>query len=118
MTVQITIEVPDELEKELKALKERLPEILEHGLRELRFEQDTAIQDETTIVELLASQPTPEQILSIQPSATFQKRTNDPLQKNRTEGLSSREEAELERHLTLEHLVRLAKAHAVKRQSK
>jgi len=35
--------------------------------------------------------------------------------RNKEGELSRQEETELERHLTLEHLVRLAKAHAYKR---
>lgn len=64
------------------------------------------------IVNLLASQPTPQTILDIRPSAAFQARVSELLARNKERTLSRQEEAELERCLMLEHLVRLAKARA------
>lgn len=68
--------------------------------------------DEKSIMVLLISQPTPEQILAVRPSPQLQTRVNKLLTLNKTEGLSRLEETELDRYLTLEHLVRLAKARA------
>lgn len=117
MTMQITIEIPDQLGHQLKPFQDRLPEILERGVRELLSEKSDAFQDESEIITLLASQPTPEQILAIRPSPALQARMSELLTRNKTEPLSRQEEAELERYLTLEHLVRLAKAHAYQQQS-
>ena len=64
------------------------------------------------IVNLLASQPAPQAILDIRPSAAFQARVSTLLARNKERTLSRQEEAELERCLMLEHLVRLAKARA------
>jgi hypothetical protein len=61
---------------------------------------------------LLVSQPSPAQVLAISPSTTLQARVSDLLQRGKANALSQQETAELERHLTLEHLVRLAKAHS------
>jgi len=69
------------------------------------------------IIELLASQPTPEQVLAIRPSPEFQARVSELLGRNKEGELSRQEETELERYLTLEHLVRLAKAHAYKQMT-
>ena len=112
--MQITIDVPNRLGQELQRFQDRLPEVLERGLRELEHEKGNVFQDEREIMVLLASQPTPEEILAIRPSPEFQSRVSDLLAKNKTTALSRQEEAELERYLTLEHLVRLAKAHAFK----
>lgn len=71
-------------------------------------------QNEEAIMALLASQPTPEEVLGIRPSPELQARVSELLAKNKTTALTSSETAELERYLTLEHLVRLAKAHAYK----
>lgn len=76
-----------------------------------------ANDDVRRIINLLASQPTPLEILAIQPSADFQARVTDLLTRNKTGALSRREEAELERYLMLEHLVRLAKARAYQQQN-
>jgi hypothetical protein len=114
MTVEIIVRVPDTLGQRLQRVRERLPEILERGLLEVLPEESREFQDENTIMELLASQPSPEQVLSIRPSPELQMRVKDLLRRNKEGKLSRREEAELERYLTLEHLVRLAKAHAYK----
>lgn len=115
MTVEITIQVPNALGQQLQRFHERLPEILERGLRETLTERPGDLQDENTIMELLTSQPTPEQVLAIRPSPELQVRVSELLARNKEGELSRQEETELERHLTLEHLVRLAKAHAYKR---
>lgn len=114
---QITIEVPDELGEQIESHRDRLPEILERGLRELLAERTGKFQDEQEIMAVLASQPTPEEVLAIEPSHELQVRVRELLEKNKRTQLSSSEEAELERYLTLEHLVRLAKAHAADRQN-
>jgi hypothetical protein len=112
MTLEITISVPDALGQELEQFRDRLPEALERGLRELVAETLAGTQDESQIVGLLASQPTPEQVLAICPSPELQERVNELLAQSKRGALTAKAQAELERHLMLEHLVRLAKAHA------
>jgi hypothetical protein len=114
MTVEITVQVPDMLGQQLRRFRERLPEILERGLREMLAEKPGVFQDENAIIELLTSQPTPEQVLAIRPSSELQARVSELLGRSKDGELSRQEETELERYLTLEHLVRLAKAHAHK----
>jgi len=110
--MQITIDIPDPLGQQLQQFGHRLPELLERGLLELQNEQQSShSQDELEIMALLASQPSPEQVLAIRPSATLQVRVSDLLQQRKAQSLSQQEAVELERYLTLEHLVRLAKAH-------
>lgn len=111
-TTRITIEVPDQLAERLREVEERLPEVLERGLRELLAERPGEFKDEAAIVETLASRPAPDEILAIRPSAELQARMSELLERSKAGALSREEEAELERYLTLEHLVRLAKAHA------
>ena len=117
MTVDITIQVPDMLGQQLRRFRERLPEILERGLREMLAEKPSEFQDENAIIELLTSQPMPEQVLAIRPSPELQARVSELLGRNKEGELSRQEETELERYLTLEHLVRLAKAHAHKQMA-
>ena len=57
----------------------------------------------------------PAKLIALKPSATVQQRLEDLLFKNREEGLNDEEKHELERYLTLEHLISLAKARARKR---
>jgi hypothetical protein len=113
MTIEITIQVPDALGQELQRVHDRLPEVLERGLREVLAEHQPMVADEQAIIEVLTSQPTPDQILALQPSASLQQRMSDLLKRKRADGLPSIEAAELERYLFLEHLVRMAKARAL-----
>ncbi|MUH00868.1 hypothetical protein F7734_54815 [Scytonema sp. UIC 10036] len=111
--MQITVEVSEELGRQLQQFQDRLPEVVERGLQELLSEQLSGnFVDEKEIVALLASQPTPEQILAIEPSPEFQTRVSDLLAQSKAGNLSAKGEAKLERYLTIEHLVRLAKARA------
>lgn len=111
---QITIDIPDDLAQRLQQFQTQLPQVLELGLQELQTQQRSAnFLDEQDIVLLLASQPTPEQVLAICPSPEFQARVSDLLAQSKAGTLATKGEAELERYLTLEHLVRLAKTHAL-----
>ena len=114
MTIEITIEVPNDLGEQLQQYQDRLPELLERGLNELMAEE-LAVGDENAIVELLASQPSPKQIIALRPSPELQSRASELLEKGKTQVLTRQEERELERYLMLEHLLRLAKAHAHRR---
>ena len=109
---QITIQVSDELVEQLQPFRDRLPEVLERGLGELSGDTSATRLDEQEIMVLLASQPTPQEILAIRPSEALQQRVSELLAKRKGESLSVQEETELERHLTVEHLVRLAKTNA------
>jgi 16S rRNA C1402 (ribose-2'-O) methylase RsmI len=112
--MQITIEVPDRLGEQLQQLGDRLPEVFDRALQELTAAETTAYQDDHQIIELLASQPSPEVILAIRPTPTLQARTSELLEQNKSGTLTRSEEVELDRYLLLEHWVRLAKAHAYK----
>ena len=111
---EITIRVPDDLGQRLQQFEHRLPEVLERGLHEVMAENGNALADENAILEVLASQPSPEQVLALRPSAELQERVDMLLERSNLGELSAQEDAELERYLLVEHLVRLAKAHAYK----
>ncbi len=112
--MQIILEVPDRLGEKLQQLGDRLPEALDRAIEELTPPETICYQDELQIVELLASQPSPEVILAIRPTPALQTRMSELLDRNKSGTLSRSEEAELDRYLLLEHWVRLAKAHAYK----
>jgi 16S rRNA C1402 (ribose-2'-O) methylase RsmI len=112
--MQITIEVPDRIGKQLQQLGDRLPEVLDRALQELTSTETTTYQDDRQIVELLASQPSPEVVLAIRPSPALQARMSELLEQNKSGTLTRSQEVELDRYLLLEHWVRLAKAHAYK----
>jgi hypothetical protein len=112
--MQITIEVPDRLGEQLQQLGDRLPEALDRIIQELNLSETITDRDDLQLVELLASQPSPEVILAIRPTPALQARMSELLDRNKSELLSRSEEVELDRYLLLEHWVRLAKAHAYK----
>ena len=57
----------------------------------------------------------PRRVLAYKASPKAQARVNDLMDKNSTVGLTTEENAEMERHMTVEHIVRLAKAKALQR---
>ena len=84
---------------ENRLIRARLPEALERGLRELSAEESGELRDEIAIIDLLSSQPTPEQILAIRPSPEFQARVSDLLYHSKQGELSRQEESALDRYL-------------------
>lgn len=118
MSIEITVQVPDELGQELAQYEGQLVEILERGLNEIKATEVVEYQDENAILEILARQPSPPEILALKPSAAFQAKFSKLLQRSKAAELSAQETAELDRYLTLEHLIRLAKGYAAKNLAK
>jgi hypothetical protein len=112
----VTVEVPRELARRLQPHSDRLPDILEMGLRQWQASEQPGFQGATEILELLATLPSPEEILALHPSETLQTRIQTLLEKNREEGLTLAEEQEWQQYEYLEHLVRMAKARALLKQ--
>lgn len=117
--MQIILNVPDNLGEKLQQLGDRLPELLDRALDEFTTGSeitslDRVSQDELQILDILASQPSPDRVLAIRPSAQLQSRMSELLDRRKAAGLIQSEEAELDRYLLIEHWVRLAKAHAYK----
>jgi hypothetical protein len=108
----ITFDLPDDLAERLRSLADRIPRILELGLREIDASSQTEFSGASDVLELLATLPSPEQILALRASPSLQDRVSELLHKNRTSGLSQAEEDEWQRYQYLEHLVRRAKAKA------
>ena len=108
----ITLDLPDDLVERLRAAADRLPHILEPGLRELDASSRSGFSSTSNVLEFLAGLPSPEQILAFRPSPLLRDRVSALLEKNRTTGLTADEEEEWQRYQYLEHLVRLAKAKA------
>ncbi|MCP3963952.1 MAG: hypothetical protein GY719_39465 [bacterium] len=108
----LTLKVTDDLAARLRPHEEELPRILEFGLREVSADRLRGFEGVAEVLETLASLPTPEEVLALRPSTSFQERIDALLEKNRVDGLSQEEEREWERYQYLEHLVRLAKAKA------
>jgi hypothetical protein len=59
----------------------------------------------------------PRKVLQYKASPKAQERVNQLLLKNRNSGLSVEEQAEMERYMTLEHIIRLAKSKSLQELS-
>ena len=109
------LNLPDELARRLQGQEDRLPEILELGLRDHSADSQAGFAGATSVFEVLASLPSPQEVMALRPSAQLSARVAELLEKNRDEGLSPSEQREWERYEYLEHLVRMAKAKASRR---
>ncbi len=107
-----SIQIPEELANRLKPLGDRIPQIIELGLRRFNATEQTTFEGADEVLEFLASLPEPKHILQLRPSEKFQTRISRLKEKNRETGLSPQEEIEWEHYQYLEHLIRIAKAKA------
>lgn len=99
----ITLQVPDELAQRLNVDRERLPQLLEWALRRFPARPIVSASATTTpalvfteMVDFLSSHPATEQILAFQISPRAQARLDALLEKNREDGLTESESAELD----------------------
>lgn len=109
--VEITVEVPEALAEQLSAVRDRLPEVLAHGLNQL-----SPLPNEVYryILEFLATHPSPEAILAFSPTPAMQKRASELLEKNRGDQLTPAEAAELDEYVRIHNLMSSLKARALK----
>ena len=114
--MDLTLTIPDELATRLRAVEDRLPEILELGLREW-LSTSPGYAGLNSLLETLARLPSPEEVLALRPAPVLQDRIEELLDKNRAGGLSVEERREWEHYEYIEHLIRLAKARAIQRQA-
>jgi hypothetical protein len=115
----ITLDVPEALAARLAQLHAQLPQLLAMALELLPTELPLAapvaapgrpVFDE--MLDFLASGPTPAQIVAFKLSPATHRRLAALLDKNREEGLSDVEEAELDVYAQVNHLLLLLKARA------
>jgi hypothetical protein len=109
--VEVTFQVSEELASRLRPVEDRLPQILELGLRELHAAppQFEGLGD---VLETLARLPSPQEVLALRPSPALQERISTLVDKQRKGGLSADEERDWQKYQYIEHLVRIAKAKA------
>jgi hypothetical protein len=110
--MQVTLDLPDDVVAQLHTLEDKLPQILELGLRELNTINQIEFSGVAEVLEFLASLPTPEAIIALRPSEALQAQLSTLLEKNRTVGLTPTEEQLWQGYEYLEHIVRMAKARA------
>ena len=113
--MSMTVTITDDLAKKLKPYAAQFPEILEMGIRAWCARSEPGYSGVNDVLEKLAALPTPEEVLALRPTALLQDRLDALLEKNRTAGLSVHDQREWDQCAFLEHLVRLAKANAIRK---
>ncbi len=108
----ITLDLPESLAERLRIQGDRVPEILELGLREWSAETLNSFPGAAEILEFLASLPSPQDMLNLRPSENLRAKIRELLEKSRDGELDAVGQQAWERYQFLEHLVRLAKAKA------
>jgi len=111
--MQITLDIPDEIARNLASRKEDLPQILALGLREISANPSKGFSGLTEVLEFLAKLPSPEEILALRFSPMVQREIESLLDKNRTQGLDESDLCLWQHYEFIEHFVRLVKAQAL-----
>lgn len=96
MIASVKFDIPEELASRLIPLENQLTLILELGLREFNAVTQPGFKGAAEVLEFLANLPSPEEIIKLRPSNTFQARISHLLTKNRTKGLTPEENLEWE----------------------
>jgi hypothetical protein len=109
---EITIQVPAALAERLAAVRDRLPEVLAVGLKEL-----SPLPNEVYryVLEFLASNPSPEAILDFDLSPPMRERATELLARERTEQLAAAEVAELDEYARIDNILSTLKTGALRR---
>lgn len=102
----ITIDIPDELSAQLTQIRDRLPELLALSLQQPAVPAHIYRE----ILDFLASQPTPDEILAFGPTPEMQARLSTLLDRSRAGQLTPAEQAELDEFERIEHVLVLLKA--------
>ena len=105
--MRMTIEIPDQLARQLEPERERLADIITRGLRR-SWSAGSALRRE--VISFLAQRPTAEEIIAFQPSEAAAERAQDLLRRNAEGELSLAEEAELDEMCEVDRYVSLIKA--------
>jgi hypothetical protein len=111
----ITLSVADDLASQIEARRQQFPRILELGLRELNAVGQSGFDGAADVLELLAGLPEPQVILNLRPSSALAARVAELLTKSRAGVMTPADEEAWERYEYLEHLVRMAKASALRK---
>ncbi|MEK7685099.1 MAG: hypothetical protein AAB466_06735 [Verrucomicrobiota bacterium] len=107
--MQVTIEIPDRLAKQVEPEREHLAEILELGLRQHRA-QASGLRRE--FLAFLARGPQPSEIIAFRPSEAAVERARELLRRNKQGHLTPEEEAEMDDIGELDHVITQVKAQA------
>jgi hypothetical protein len=112
--MQMTIEIPAKLAKQLEPERERLAEIIARGLRRTWSGGSTLRRE---VISFLARRPAAEEIIEFRPSERASARARELLRRNHGGALTPEEEAELDELCELDRFVSLIKAEVLARRA-
>ena len=112
--MQMTIEVPEKLAKQLESERDRLPEIIARGLRRT-WSGNSGLRRE--VIAFLARRPAEEEIIEFRPSGRAMARARELLHRNQKGALTPEEEAELDELCEVDRFVSLIKAEVLARRA-
>jgi hypothetical protein len=107
--MRVTIDIPDDLARQLEPEREHLVDVLRRGLLHSRFRPASAVDE---VFAFLADHPLPQEIIDFQPSQQSVERLRELLTKNSKASLTPHEESELDTIETLNDLFALLKIQA------
>lgn len=105
--IQLTMQVPDDLARRIEPIGSWLPTIIELSLVGFKT---VAIAAATEVIQFLATNPTPQELLNYHISEQAQNRLQRLLVLNESGILSEDEQLELDELERLEHIVVMLKA--------
>lgn len=112
--MQLTIEIPEQLAKQLEPEREHLADILARGLRRT-WSAGSAVRRE--VIAFMARRPSEAEILAFRPSAGVASRARELMHRNAAGALSVAEEAELDEMCEVDRFVSLLKAEVLAQQA-
>jgi hypothetical protein len=112
--VQLTIEIPEKLAKQLEPEQDRIADIIARGLRR-SWSGNSRLRRE--IISFLARRPTVKEILEYRPSETAVKRSRKLLNGHQHGALSAEEEAELDEMCEVDNFVSLIKTEILRQST-
>jgi hypothetical protein len=112
--MQMTIEIPDKLARQLEPERERVAEIIARGLRRT-WSGSSALRQE--VISFLARRPAEKEIIEFRPSERASAWAQELLRRNQEGALTSEEEAELDEACEVDRFVSLIKAEVLARRA-
>jgi hypothetical protein len=110
--MRLTIEIPDQLARQLEPERERLAEIIARGLRRT-WSGSSSLRRE--VISFLARRPAADEIIEFRPSEQASARAQA---RNQEGALTPAEEAELDEMCEVDRFVSLIKAEVLTQRSK
>lgn len=111
--MQVTIEIPEQLARQLEPEGERVADILARGLRRT-WTRNSGLRRE--VISFLARRPAASEIIGFHPSDPAAARAQELLLRNQAGNLTPAEEAELEEICDIDRFVSLIKAEVLAQQ--